>query len=144
METLILEKRWESFVRKESLHTMNTERPASCSYNKFLASSMSQTPSNDILSICFVIGFLQNEDSYLNEMMAIPITDNISFDHTFKVASNIGYLREDKKWISAYDSLLLVLNGDGKVLSWQLTKGTSFLEITNLLQDIVLDELKTN
>ena len=136
METLILEKRWESFVRKEYLCTMNTERQASCSYNEFLASSMSQTPSNDILSKCFVAQFLQNEKLYLNEMMAIPITDSISFDHTFKVASNIGYLREDKKWISVYDSLLLVLNGDGKVLSWQLTKGTSFLEITSLLQDI--------
>jgi len=136
METLILEKRWENFARKVQLHTINSERQVSCSYNEFLASPMSQAPSNDILSKCFVAGFLQNEELYINEMMAIPVTDSISFDHTFKIASNIGYLREDKKWISVYDSLLLVLNGEGKVLSWQFTKGTSFLEITNLLQDI--------
>ena len=136
METLIIEKRWENFVRKEYLCTMNTERQVSCSYNEFLTSPMSQTPSNDVLSKCFIAGFLQNEEHYLNEMITILVTDSISFDHTFKVASNIGYLREDKKWISVYDSLMLVLNGDGKVLSWQLTKGTSFVEISSLLQDI--------
>ena len=136
METLIIEKRWETFVKKQYLRTLSTETQVSCNYDEFLTSPMSQTPSNDILSKCFIAGFLQNEELYLNEMIAIPISESISFDHTFKVASNIGYLREDKKWISVYDSLMLVLNGDGKVLTWQLTKGTSFSEITSLLQDI--------
>ena len=102
---------------------MSTEKQISCDYKEFSASPMSQTPSNDIklLSKYFIAGFLQNEKFYLNEMIAIPVTESISFDHTFKVAANIGYLREDKKWISVYDSLMIVLNGDGKVLSLQLT-----------------------
>ena len=69
-------------------------------------------------------------------MEAIPIGTSISFDHTFKVASNIGYLREDKKWINVYDSLFLVLNDQGKIVSWQLTKGTSFQEVVALLQNL--------
>ncbi len=36
-----------------------------------------------------------------------------------------------------YDGLFIVLNKDGKVLSWQLTKGTSFAHIQDLLQDII-------
>ena len=141
METLIIEKRWENFARKKYLQTMKTDKQISCDYKEFSTSPMSQTPNNDILSKCFVAGFLQNEKFYLNEMIAIPVTESISFDHTFKVAANIGYLREDKKWISVYDSLIIVLNGDGKVLSWQLTKGTSFIEITS---KALLDELKVN
>ncbi len=70
-------------------------------------------------------------------MTRIPLDESISFDHTFKVASNIGYLREDGKWICEYDGLFIVLNKDGKVLSWQLTKGTSFAHIQDLLQDII-------
>ena len=76
METLIIEKRWETFVKK--LRTMNTETQVSCNYiltyDEFLTSPMSQTPSNDILSKCFIAGFLQNEELYLNEMIAIPIS----------------------------------------------------------------------
>ena len=53
------------------------------------------------------------------------------------MAANIGYLREDGRWMKEYDSLFIVLNGKGQVLTWQLTKGTS-LDITKmLLQDLV-------
>ena len=41
--------------------------------------------------------FLNSENVYLKDISALPITNSLSFDHTFKVASNIGYLREDKK-----------------------------------------------
>ena len=54
-------------------------------------------------------------------MEGITVGSSISFDHMFKVAANIGYYREDKVWIPQYDSL------EGKVLTWQLTKGTYFI-----------------
>ena len=69
-------------------------------------------------------------------MTSIDITDSISFDHTFKIASNIGYLREDKQWINEYDSLLLILNNEGKVVSWQLTKGTLTFQAVQLFRDL--------
>lgn len=76
--------------------------------------------------------FLNHEKQYLKEMTCIPIGECISFDHIFKVATNIGYLREDGKWIPQYDGLFIVLNGNGHVLTWQLTEGTSFAHVKSL------------
>lgn len=72
------------------------------------------TYANDIFAKCFLAGFLQNEDTYIYEITSIDGGESISFDHTFKIASNIGYLREAKHWINEYDSLLLILNNEGK------------------------------
>lgn len=67
----------------------------------------------------------------------MPISDYISFDHTFKIASNIGFLRQDGRWIPEYDAVFLVLNKYGQVVIWQLTKGTSFALVRPLLQDLM-------
>ena len=64
--------------------------------------------------------------------------------HTFIIASNIGYVRVE--WITEYNSVFLVLNDKEQVLTWQLTKGTSFGEATVLLQSLAersSDQLKT-
>ena len=58
---------------------------------------------------------------------------SISFDHTFKVASNIGFLCRDGKWINQYDSAFFIFNSDGKILSWQFTRGTSLVQVKKLL-----------
>ena len=55
------------------------------------------------------------------------------FDHTFKVASNIGYLRPDGKWVTLYESIFIVLNEEGVVVAWQFTKTTSLEEEKSLL-----------
>lgn len=70
-------------------------------------------------------------------MTCISVGESISFDHTFKVATTIGYLREDGKWISQYDGLFIVLNRNGQVLTWQLTRGTSFAHVKTLLQHLL-------
>ncbi|ORU95015.1 MAG: hypothetical protein A6F71_10250 [Cycloclasticus sp. symbiont of Poecilosclerida sp. M] len=62
-------------------------------------------------------------------MNSIPVTKYISLDHTFKVASNIGYKRSDGKWITLY----IVLNEIGQIVMWQFTKSTGFDEITAML-----------
>lgn len=59
----------------------------------------------------------------------------ISFDHTFKVAANIGYPRADGKWIPQYDSLFIVMNEDGLILTW-LTRGTTYAEVVYLLENL--------
>ena len=79
-------------------------------------------------------------------MANVPVGESISFDHTSKIASNIGYTREDKKWISEYYSAFFVLNNKGWVLTWQLTKGTAFVEVEWLLQSLTersMDQLRT-
>ena len=134
MESLIVERRWESYVRQKELHHLISLHPYTT--NDFWSSLVSKSPSNNVLAKCFLAGFLQHEQKYLREMMSMPTGDTISFDHTFKVVSNIGYLREDSKWINEYDSLFIVLNDKGQVLTWQLTKQTSFGHVTPLLQDL--------
>lgn len=79
---------------------------------------------------------MEKERYYVSEMACLTSDIWISCDHTFKVASNIGYLREDKKWIRQYSAVFFVLNNDGKVISWQFTNGTSFTEIQTLLTNL--------
>lgn len=137
MESLIVERRWESYARQQDLLEIHGKMSSqSLNIDDFWSSSVSKSPSNDVLAKCFLAGFLQYEQHYMREMMCIPIGESISFDHTFKVAANIGYLREDSQWIPEYGGLFIVLNEKGQVLTWQLTNGTSFANIKTLLQDL--------
>ena len=125
------QKLLEIHTNQLSLHTQPSHT------SDFWTSPLSKTPSNDVLSKCFLTEFLKHEQLYLKDMTSKPVGGSISFDHTFKVATNIGYLREDGRWISEYDGLFIVLNEQGKVLSWQLTKGTAFAHVKTLLSDLL-------
>ena len=59
----------------------------------------------------------------------------ISFDHTFKVAANIGYW-EHGSWRKLYDSLFIIMNDKSDILGWQLTKGTSINDAQQLLEGL--------
>ena len=39
----------------------------------------------------------------------------------------------DGKWINQYDSAFFIFNSDGKILSWQFTRGPSFVQVKKLL-----------
>ena len=98
--------------------------------------SISDTPSNDILRKCFLAQFLELEHLYLKCIHSMQVGSAISFDHTFKVATNIGYQRKDGVWVCLYDSLFLVMANNGTILTWQFTKGTAFSQVTSLLQNL--------
>ena len=137
IESLIVERRWETYSRQRShfyLHRQNTQQTTNCDGGDFWSSSLSICPSNDILAKCFLARFLDDEKLYISEMEVITVGSSINFD-MFKVAANIGYYREDKVWIPQYDSLFIVMNAEGKVLTWQLTKGTSFEQVSNIFED---------
>ena len=93
-------------------------------------------PSNDIIARCFIITFQQNEHFYTEQMVNLKVDSWISLDHTFKVASNIGYLRSDGKWVTLYSSILIILNKIGQVVGWQFTKTNSMDEVKPLLKSI--------
>jgi len=93
-------------------------------------------PSNDIIYKCFLVDFFDNRELYDTHMQQLSASKFISFDHTFKTASNIGFLRADKKWITQYNSVFFVMNEVGQVIAWQLTKSTSIDEVHNLLQNV--------
>ena len=55
----------------------------------------------------------------------------MSLDHTFRSVSNIGLVRSaDKRWIRQYSGLL---NSDGEVLTWKMTKSLSFDDMVDML-----------
>lgn len=68
--------------------------------------------------------------------MNLKVKSCLRLDHTFKVVSNIGYLRSDGRWITQYGCILMVLNEDGQVLAWQLTNSTSLSEVLPLLHEL--------
>lgn len=94
------------------------------------------TPSNDILAKCFLVYFQQFKHAYEEKMASLTATKLISFDHTFKVASNIGYVRFDGRWVTQYGSVFFVMNEAGQVLTWQLTCSTSLDEAQPVLDSL--------
>ena len=96
-----------------------------------------KAPSNDFICQCIIHDYKQNEMVYTQCMAQSGATSWISCDHTFKVAANIGLLRQsDKKWEKQYDSMFCILNENGTVLAWQLTKGTAFDNVKDLLKNL--------
>ena len=69
-------------------------------------------------------------------MLKLKIKQCLRLDHTFKVASNIGYLLADGKWITQYSSIFIVLNEIGEVVAWQLTNSTSIDEVAQILSSV--------
>ena len=69
-------------------------------------------------------------------MSRIESQSLISFDHTFNVAANIGYLRDDGKWITQYISVVIIMNEDGLVMGWQFTKTTRMDEVKELFMNV--------
>ena len=92
-----------------------------------------QFPTNDIIARCFIIVFQKYEHAYLSHMASSKVRRCLRLGHTFKVASNIGYLRSDGKGIILYETIFIVLNEEGVVVSWQFTKSTSLEEVKPLL-----------
>ena len=141
IESLVLERRWEHFNQRIQLlqiHYKNSGKDCmqkvATLFEKFKKEHVG--PSDNLISRSFLSSFLDSENAYVCNLLSLEVSESISFDHTFKVASNIGHLRQDGIWVPQYDSLFLVLDSCGKVLTWQLTKGTSFGKVTKLLQDL--------
>lgn len=105
-------------------------------YNQISELISKPIPSNDVLCKCFVVEFLLNRESYSLHMSSILVKKYISIDHTFKVASNIGFVRSDGKWITLYNSVFIVTNENGQVVSWLFTRTTSLDEVASQLKAV--------
>jgi len=91
-------------------------------------------PTHHLIRQCFVIYFHAYKHLYQRKMNEIAF-NFISFDHTFKIASNIGY-HKDNKWIKAYDSMFIVLNETGFIKSYKFTKGTALEKVETVLTEL--------
>ena len=110
--------------------------PSLAECNHILSLVINPRPSNDILNKCFLAEFFLSEGKYNHAMSQLVAKDVISLDHTFKVAANIGYLRSDGKWVTQYNSVMIILNESGLVLGWQFTKTTSLDEVKDLFLNV--------
>jgi len=70
---------------------------------------------------------------YQNEMKKVTGCA-ISCDHTFRVSKNIGMARpgNNDKFVELFKNLFIILNEEGKVVDWQLTKTTGFKGVTGV------------
>ena len=87
----------------------------------------------------FMIDFDTKKEVCQNEMKKV-VGSAISCVHTFRVSNNIGMVRpgNDNKFVTQFNNLLIVLNEEGKVADWRLTKTTAFEEIRDVLQQYKL------
>ena len=140
LEAVIGHRCWEYFLSRKQLYLCSLQH---CTSNKdtnhdcFPSFQKKDLPSDDVICKCFLSKFIEDESAYIREIQSVHPGHSLSFDHTFKIATNIGYVRADRKWVCQYNSAFLILNHDGKVVSWQFTKGTNFDEVKRLLQQIL-------
>ena len=112
---------------------------------EFYTEELYSFPSSDHIMSIFMIDFDTKKEVYQNEMKKV-IGSAISCDHTFRVSNNIGMVRpgNDNKFVTQFNNLFIVLNEEGKVVDWRLTKTTAFEEIRDVLQQYKLRLEKAN
>lgn len=92
-------------------------------------------PGAKIITACIIKDYFENEILYSRRMCQMTARKWLSCDHTFKVAANVGFWW-NKSWIKVYDTLFLIMNENGVVLTWQLCKGTAFDAVEHLVQEL--------
>ncbi|XP_066916044.1 uncharacterized protein [Clytia hemisphaerica] len=108
--------------------------PNKYEFNEITDEAITRPPSEQFLRGCFLYNYNMYKKVYNEKMQSINC-EYLSCDHTFKVATNIGYLDQNKKWVKVVDSLFLFMNEKGQILGYKMCKGTSF----NLVEDIFKD-----
>lgn len=138
----LLTEMWRSYhsevrIRASTILGMRTsEDKASNDASHTTIPQVSQlNPNRKLIRQCFVYDYCTKEELY-NARMASFTGSWLSSDHTFKVASNVG-IWQNGQWIRQFDSLFSVMNEDGIVLAWQLTRGTGFARVKTLLIGIM-------
>ena len=82
-----LMKDYSTYAEKDTSET---------NFSKLVSSILLPYPTNDIIARCILIDFKKNERMYCVDMASKKVGECIRLDHSFKIASNIGYLRSDK------------------------------------------------
>ena len=95
------------------------------------------SPTRHAIETCFLENFRMKEPTYHLCMSKTSLSCGrswLSCDHTFKSVCNIGTVRlSDKHWVKQYAGLFCIMNADGQVLSWKLTKTLTFDDIQGCL-----------
>ena len=125
--------------RQQQLHRI--EQPhALPNFNDESVHVWRASPARHAISAIFLQRFWQMELAYHYQMSQLSVRHTqkwLSCDHTFKSIANVGIVRNaDHHWIKQYSGLFCVLNGEGEIVSWKLTKTLQFDEIKEKLCNI--------
>lgn len=93
------------------------------------------TPSTDTVHQCFLYIFKENHQ-FFRQNISEKTAEWMSADHTFKVAANIGCMLPNGSWSTQFDSLYIVMNEIGQVLTYKLTKGTAISKVEDILKNL--------
>ena len=104
---------------------------------EFYANDLFAFPSSDQTTNLFLDNFKTCKNFYVNKMQNITAT-RISCDHTFKISRNIGVVSEGEKtkFVTLFKNVFIVLNENGEIVDWRLTKSTAFNEISDVLTSL--------
>ena len=87
-----------------------------------------------IVTACYMHNYFKKEHLYARRMCQMTAVA-LSADHTFKVSANVGFWLRGK-WVQLYNSLFIVMNEIGIVLTWQFCRGTSFAAVEDQLRSL--------
>ena len=106
---------------------------AAFDFEDFYSNDLFSFPSNDQITRILLDDFKWYKGFYASQMFGNSAT-SFSCDHTFKISKNIGVVAEgeEQKFITNFKNLFIVLNENGQILDWRLTKSTTFKEIDDL------------
>ena len=133
IQTLWLQTMYDAYGLRRAAHL------SACTANSKLCTSYPefeqkfQNPGEKVIASCIAGNYLKKEHLYTKRMCQMTAEKWLSCDHTFKVSANIGFWF-NKRWVKLYDTLFIVLNEEGIVLSWKLCKGTKFSSVENVLK----------
>ena len=135
IQTLWLQTMYEAYATRRQAFFSTLRRnscdPSSIKFPDF--QQRYQNPGEKIIASCIARNYFVKEKLYNNRMCQMSADRWLSCDHTFKVSANIGFWF-NKRWVKLYDTLFIVLNEEGIVLSWKLCRGTKFISIDGLLK----------
>ena len=101
----------------------------------FFSNPLFAFPTGDTIESTFLDMCMRRKDFYFSHMVR-PVL-SISVNHSFKISKAIGGFRlQDSIFINENMKLLIILNEEGLVVNWKLTKTTAQKEIEPVLQSV--------
>ena len=101
----------------------------------FLSNLLFAFPTGVTIESTFLDMYIRRKDFYFSNMVR-PVS-SVSVNHSFKISKSIGGFRlQDNIFINENMKLFIVLNEEGLVLNWKLTKTTAQKKIQPVLQSV--------
>ena len=131
----LLKQIWHSYHTEMGIRALAMIRTTSADIPKLNTSNIPKVsplhPNRKLIRQCFLHASLNKEKLY-NARMSSFTGSWLCSDHIFKVAGNVGMWQKGQ-WIRQFGSMFSIMNEEGILLPWQLTRGTGFSRVKHLL-----------